>query len=151
MDAGPILLQREIPITPHDTQTLLTHRLSELGAEALLETLPLLGTLEPQEQDPTRVTFAPRVDRETARIDFTLPAEAVACHVRGMDAVPGAWTELDGEPVKLFHPRVVDAEALAHEPLAFPAGDGRGVAFDEIQPAGKRRMSTEAWARGHLS
>jgi methionyl-tRNA formyltransferase len=146
MDEGPILLQRAMPIGADDTVSGLTLRLSELGADALHETVALLDELEPREQDHARATYAPRIDRETARIDWTKSARDIANHVRGMDAVPGAWTELDGAPVKLFSPRILGG--MEEAPLVMTAGDGGRVAFDEVQPAGKRRMSAEAWARG---
>jgi methionyl-tRNA formyltransferase len=78
MDEGPILLQRTLPIEGDDTMSGLTLRLSELGAEALLETLALLDHPRPREQDHARATYAPRVDRETARIDWSRPAVEVA-------------------------------------------------------------------------
>lgn len=108
MDAGPILLQREIPIASDDSATALYLRLAEVGAQALVEALVAMeaGLLEPREQDHAAATFAPKVNRETARIDWARPARQVADHIRGMDMVPGAWTTLDGEPVKLFSPRV---------------------------------------------
>lgn len=157
MDEGPILLQRHLPIGEDDTMSGLALRLSELGAEALLETLALLPTLAPQEQDHARATYAPRVDRDTARIDWSRPAVEVSCLVRAMDAVPGAWTELGGEPVKLFRPGVVprpegaagaEPGAVVGAPLVVATGGGGAVSFGEIQPPGKRRMATEAWARG---
>ncbi|TVR55836.1 MAG: methionyl-tRNA formyltransferase [Gemmatimonadales bacterium] len=174
MDEGPILLQRELPIGPEDSATGLYLRLSELGASALLEALALmeLGTLEEREQEHSRATYAPKVDRETARIDWTRPAPEVADHVRGMDMVPGAWSVLGDDPVKLFRPKLV--EESPPEPLpnqgegsAGPApgepgtvlladpdrglvvATGAGaVRFDEVQPAGKRRMPARDWLLG---
>lgn len=162
MDTGPALLRRELPIAPDDTVSGLTLRLSELGAEALLETLPLLAELEPEPQDHDRATFAPRIDRETARVDFSRSAREVANQVRGMDALPGAWTEWEDAPMKLFSPRVLpdnaphaaaaapgtEVSGEVGEPLAFATGGGGVVAFDEVQPAGRQRMPAAAWARG---
>jgi methionyl-tRNA formyltransferase len=174
MDEGPILLQRELPIGPEDSATGLYLRLSELGAEALMEALALmeLGALEEREQEHSRATYAPKVDRETARIDWTRPALEVANHVRGMDRVPGAWSLLDAEPVKLFRPNVVGESPPEHLPdedegaagpapvepgtvlLADPDGGlvvatGAGaVRFHEVQPAGKRRMPARDWLLG---
>lgn len=107
MDAGPILHQIAEPILPDETAAELTIRLSELGAAALVEGLALLsaGEAEEVEQDEDAATFAPKLDRATARIDWTRPADEVGRHVRAMDAVPGAWTTLDGVAVKLFRPR----------------------------------------------
>lgn len=174
MDEGPILLQRELSIGPDDTATGLYLRLSELGAGTLLEALALLelGALEEREQDHSLATYAPKVDRETARIDWARPATEVANHVRGMDSVPGAWSLLDGEPVKFFRPKVVESPTpgrrsdgagvtapwvpaqpgtvLMDEPgkgLVVATGDG-GVRFHEVQPAGKRRMAARDWLVG---
>lgn len=163
MDAGPILHQVEEPVLEDETATELWVRLSELGATALAEAVTLLavGAVEEVEQDHGEATYAPKVDRETARIDWSRPAREVAWHVRGMDMVPGAWSTLDGEPVKLFRPRVVDAGGAEQEPGTILAADaGRGlvvaagegaVRFLEIQPPGTRRMETEAWLHGHAT
>lgn len=158
MDAGPVLHTIAEPILPEETASELSVRLSELGAEALVEALALLvaGGLEEVEQDHERATFAPKVGRDVARVDWTRPAQEVAWHIRGMDAVPGAWSELDGQPVKLFRPRVVDdvsgeAGHVLHADdghgLVVAAGKG-GVALDEVQPPGKRRMEAAAWIHG---
>jgi methionyl-tRNA formyltransferase len=159
MDAGPILFQVEEPIAPTETATELTARLSEIGAEALVETLALLqmGALEEREQDHDLATFAPKVDRTVARIDWARAAAEVANHVRGMDEVPGAWTMHAGEPVKLFRPEALtgghaDApgtvlRATPADGLLVAAGSGT-VAFAEVQPPGKRRMPVADWIRG---
>ena len=170
MDEGPILLQREMPIAIDDTATGLTHRLSELGAEALMEAVALIfaGEAEFRDQDHAQATYAPKVDRETARVDWARSARAVADHIRGMDMVPGAWSILGDEPIKLFSPRVVEpapgersagGEAGVPEPgallapgpkgeLVVATGEGGVVLIGEVQPPGKRRMQSAAWLRG---
>lgn len=164
MDEGPILLQRDIPIDPEDTVTGLYLRLAELGAEALVEALVLMEAelLEPREQEHEKATYAPKVDRAQARIDWSRSPRAVADHIRGMDMVPGAWTLLDDEPVKLFSPRVVDRDQGASNPsevgeilgvseeggLVVATGEGGAVELAEVQPPGKRRMEAVAWVRG---
>lgn len=165
MDEGPILLQREVEIASDETAGSLYYRLAEAGAELLVEALSLmeLGELEPREQDHSRATYAPKVDRETARIDWSRPAREVANHVRGMDPVPGPWTEWDGGPLKLFRPEVPEADEEAYgevesepgtvlaadpdEGLVVATGEG-AVALGEVQPAGKKRMEAAAWLRG---
>jgi methionyl-tRNA formyltransferase len=160
MDAGPILLQVEEPIGDQETASDLRARLAEIGAQALVEALALLsiGELEELEQDPELVTFAPKVDRALARIDWTRSAWEVSCHVRGMDDVPGAWSELNGASVKLFRPEVVDAEANAATAGSVLQADprdgllvatGRGtLRVGDVQPQGKRRMPAQEWIRG---
>lgn len=177
MDAGPVIHQIAEPILSEETASELSVRLSELGAEALLEALALLsaGAAREEEQEHERATFAPKVDRGTARVDWGRGAEEISWHVRGMDAVPGAWSELDGAPVKLFRPLVVDPAALGEavgaagngkpqEPSAdaapgtvlavdedvgvvVAAGDG-AVALREVQPPGRRRMAARDWIHG---
>jgi methionyl-tRNA formyltransferase len=159
LDAGPILFQAEETIEPDETATELTLRLSERGAEALVEALALLqiGSLEAREQDHARATFAPKVDRASARVDWTQGAAAVANQVRGMDEVPGAWSMLRGEAIKLFSPTPLDGAAegtpgtvVAADPsggLTVRTGSG-AVALGEVQPPGKRRMPAADWIRG---
>ena len=160
MDAGPILFQAEEPIAPEETASDLTMRLSEVGAEALVETLVLLeaGLIEEREQDDSNATYAPKVDRTTARIDWANGSVAVGNFIRGMDAVPGAWTELEGQPVKLFRPEA-DPEVIAGaQPGTILKADGDGglivataegaLRVSEVQPPGKRRMEASAWILG---
>lgn len=179
MDAGPIIHQVAEPILPDETAGELTLRLSELGAQAVVEGLALLaaGAADEVEQDHEAATFAPKVDRETARIEWMREAEDLAAHVRGMDPVPGAWSTLDDAPVKLFRPvpwsaSEVDAldvggaptnggprsaetgsepgtvlAATPDEGVLVAARDG-GVAFQEVQPPGKRRMEASDWING---
>ncbi|NJD18549.1 MAG: methionyl-tRNA formyltransferase [Gemmatimonadetes bacterium] len=159
MDAGPVLHRIREPILPGETASELSLRLSELGAEALLEALALLdgGAAVEEEQEHARATYAPKVGREVARLDWSRPAREIAWHIRGMDSAPGAWSELDGVPVKLFRPTPMEA-SLAAEPgtvlaadaahgLVVAAGDG-AVALGEVQPPGKRRMDVQDWIHG---
>lgn len=160
MDAGPILFQTEEPIGPEETASDLRVRLSETGAEALIEALVLLeaGVVEEREQDESQATYAPKIDRSSARIDWDRDAISVSNFVRGMDAVPGAWSELAGQPVKLYgpvaHPGVVSearagtiVDADRDTGLLVAAGEG-AVRFREVQPQGKRRMEAREWILG---
>jgi methionyl-tRNA formyltransferase len=161
MDAGPILLQTPEKIGPFETATELGTRLSEVGAEALVEALALMaeGAIEEVEQDHSLATFAPKLDRQMARIDWARPADEVGCHIRGLDAVPGAWTELTGERVKLFGPRPEPRfrhgaqggtilEGDSEEGLLVACGSG-AIRIGEIQSPGKKRMAVGDWLRGH--
>lgn len=173
MDEGPILLQAEAPIGPEETASDLYPRLAELGAAALVQALAMMsaGLLEEREQDHGAATYAPKVDRESARVDWTLEAPRVSDFIRGMDAVPGAWSLLAGEPVKLFRPAAVaDPEGDSGAGIG-GRGDWRGtppgtvLAADpregivvacglgslrirEVQPPGRRRMDAGAWVAG---
>ena len=160
MDAGPVLARAEMPIGERDTASLLAPRLAELGASLLAETLARLeaGPVEEVEQDHAAATYAPRISRATARVDWTADARTVACLIRGMDAVPGAWSVLKGQPVKLFAPEFVVGVEPGLEPGRIVTADPRAglvvaavdgaVRIGEVQPAGKRRMEAAAWIRG---
>ena len=155
MDSGPVYLRVPTPVAADDTGGSLTARLAELGTQALLETLNDLvrGQAAPEPQDAAHATFAPKVTRETARIDWTQDATSVARRIRAFDPVPGAWTTLDGTDMKLFGARTTPASGAAGtvldagERLVIAAASG-AVDIAEVQPAGRRRMPVAQWARG---
>jgi len=155
MDTGPILHQIPHHPGPDVTGGDLSAHLAEMGAQALVETLALLeqGELRPVAQDESRATYAPKLTREIARIDWTKDAAAIARLVRGLDPRPGAWAELDGAELKLFSPRPRDGSGAPGEVLAadgalvIAAGQGAIDVF-EVQPAGKARMTADDWLRG---
>jgi methionyl-tRNA formyltransferase len=166
LDAGPMLMQVEEPILPEETVTDLTVRLSELGAETLIETLALMEVdgVEERPQDHDASTYAPMITREVAHVDWSRPAREVADLVRGLDAVPGAWTVLQGTELKVYRPRVADPGAggggdaepgrvldvepdRAEEGLLVACGEG-AVWIREVKPEGKRRMNSADWLRG---
>lgn len=158
LDSGPMLMRVEEPIAPEESAGELGARLAEIGAEALVEVLALMegdGIVE-EPQDHARATYAPKVDRETAHIDWSKPADEVALWIRGMDDVPGAWSTLGARgPVKFFRPKVVN-ESGGFPGEVIEAGDegvliacGMGaVRVREVQPPGKRRMPAGDWVRG---
>ena len=161
MDSGPIIFQAAEKIGPDETSTELSTRLSEVGAEALVEALALLGegAVSEVEQDHSEATYAPKVDREMARVEWQRPAAELAWHLRGLDSVPGAWSTLGDEPVKLFRPRpepqfrhgALPGTMLEAHPeggLLVACGTG-ALRVGEIQSPGKKRMSTGDWIIGH--
>jgi methionyl-tRNA formyltransferase len=167
MDEGPILLQREVPIEEEDSAGSLASRLSEVGAEALVEALAMIefGGIEAVEQDSARATYAPKLERESARVDWGRDAREVANHIRGNDPAPGAWTTFRSEPVKLFTPRVTLEDPASGSGAALAGGGtpgtvlaagatltvraGRGaIDIGLVQPAGRRRMEAGEWVRG---
>ncbi len=159
MDAGPIIHQLSEPISDEDSASELMSRLSELGSLALREALGSIkrGDTEEREQLEDAVSYAPKVDRKSARIDWTLSANEVALFIRGMDATPGAWSELAGMPIKFFRPSLVP-ESEFSQPGAVVRADPEqglvistssgGVSVSEVQPAGRQRMSTLDWING---
>jgi len=163
MDAGPILLQIGEPIGPDETAADLTQRLSEIGAEVLVEALALMevDALEEQAQDDSRATYAPRITREHARIDWNKDCILVGCQIRAFDDVPGAWTLHGDDELKLFRPQpapdvshsaipgtVLDVERADAAHGALVACASGAVWVREVQSAGKRRLTTVEWLRG---
>lgn len=155
MDSGPILHQLPHHIAPGITGGELSAHLAEMGAQALIEALALWeqGGIKPVPQDHTRATHAPKLTRETARIDWTKPALAIARQTWALDPKPGAWAALGTVEVKLFGGHVVERDG---PPGAVLPADGRlliacgdhALEVDEVQPAGKDRMPAADWIRG---
>lgn len=155
MDSGPILHQSATVIQPGETGGALLDRLARLGAEALVETLALmrLGLLRPRDQDPALATYAPKFDRTTTRVDWTGNAADVARRIRAFDPVPGAWSTLERQELKLFGAAPVEGNGipgtiLALAPVLRVAAGERAVEIQEVQPAGKSRMPAGEWGRG---
>jgi len=165
MDAGPILAQLSVELVDEATAGELTMVLSELGAELLIETLAAMesGQLREREQDHAAATYAPKLDKATARLDWTLPAIELARWIRGCDPQPGAWSELRGSAVQLFEPRVEEGdwnevdpptgrpgtvlEAEASGDLLVETGEGT-LRIGAVKPSGRRRMAAAEWVRG---
>jgi methionyl-tRNA formyltransferase len=155
LDSGPVLARVATPIRPEETGGSLADRLADLGAAALVDVVQRLakGDVRGETQDAAAATYAPKVDRETTRLSFEGPAISVARKVRAFDPSPGAWAILDGSPVKLFGARAVSGSAPPGEVVA--AGRSLVVACRqgavevlEAQPAGKARITVDAWVRG---
>lgn len=162
MDAGPVLAQEVLPIGPHDTASLLSRRLAENGARLMAEILARLeaGPVPEVAQDHAAATFAPKIDRGSARVDWRRDARVVANLIRAMDEVPGAWTQFGSVPVKLFRPAVVEraatkgqgapGEIVGADPKRglFVAATTGVLRIGEVQPSGRRRMDAESWLLG---
>ncbi|MBA3760293.1 MAG: methionyl-tRNA formyltransferase [Gemmatimonadales bacterium] len=155
LDSGPVLHHLVTPIGHEETAGDLAGRLAELGATALVEAISLYssGRARPVPQDQANATYAPKFDREQARVAWQREAPGLVQQIRAFDPAPGAWTELNGSTLKLFGGQVA---AGSGEPgtvlqtggrLVVAAGTG-AVAVSEVQPAGKTRIPVEAWLRG---
>lgn len=155
MDSGPVLHQIPHGIPTGITGGELSLHLSEVGAQALIEGLTLWerDALRPVPQDHTKATFAPKLTRELARIDWTKPADQVTRVILALDPKPSAWTELDGHEVKMFRAEVAEGRGNPGEVLIADSrlliATGRGaVEVEEVQPASKDRVSVAEWIRG---
>jgi methionyl-tRNA formyltransferase len=155
LDSGPVLHRVSTPIGEGETAGSLTSRLAVLGASALIEALSLFsaGGGVAQPQDSAAATYAPKITRDMARIEWTREAALLERQVRAFDPTPGAWTSLDGAPVKLFGgmPAVGAGEpgtVLAASDRLVVAGGTGAIAVSEVQPAGRNRLTVEEWVRG---
>jgi methionyl-tRNA formyltransferase len=155
LDSGPVLHVARTPIAPDETAGELTARLAELGAQALVDALTLLGAgaARPRPQDHAAATLAPKIGRELAHVDWTAEAAQVARTIRAFDPEPGAWTLLQGQPVKLYAVTLAEGSGAPGQVLS--AGDRivvacgtRAVALRALTPAGKARMTATAWSAG---
>ena len=157
MDTGDMLLVRRTPIAPDDTGGTLGDRLAHIGAEALIAAIAGLhdGTVRPVSQPSEGITFAPRIEREHTRLDWTRRATELERMVRAFAPDPAAFTTLDGATLKVFRGEVRDGSGTPGSILeAGPGGlvvaTGEGsLALLEIQLQGKRRMPVAAFLAGH--
>jgi methionyl-tRNA formyltransferase len=156
LDTGPVAALAETPIGETDTTATLAARLSQLGAQLLVDTIPRIadGSAVAVTQDHPRATLAPILKKEDGWLDFGAPAAEVSARARGVDPWPGPTASLDGEPIKLFAPRVVAGQGTPGTVLsAGPDGlvvacGSQAVAFGELQLPGRRRMRAAAVLAG---
>ncbi len=155
LDAGPTFGVMTETIRPDDTAGDLLARLAEGGAGLLVATLDGIaeGSLEAREQPADGVSFAPKIQVDDARIDWSEPAAAVDRQIRACTPFPGAWTTYDGERVKVGPVTPVEADLapgiLEVTKSAVLVGTAGGaVRLSEVRPHGRRQMAAADWARG---
>ncbi len=150
LDTGPVLLRQAMPLTDQDTTADVHDRLSALGGALIAEALKRLAELVPTVQPQDGVTYADKIDKAEARIDWTQPAVEVDRQIRGLSPFPGAWCDVDGERVKLLRSRVVDGSGIPGSVLGgftVACGDG-AVEILLAQRQGKRPMAVVEVLRG---
>lgn len=160
VDTGDMLLSRKTPIGDMETAGELTERLSQIGAELLIETLDkyLKGEITPVKQDESQMSHQPMLDREMARIDWTRSAKEISCLVRGMNPWPCAFTTLSGGNLKIYmaKPADIDAqcaqcgqviESSAKKGLFVACGEGV-LEIIEMQAPNAKRMAAKAYLMG---
>lgn len=158
MDTGPILLQAPTAIEPNENAGRLLNRLTDIGISVLLEILPSIaaGIAKPLDQDASKVSFAPKIHRADAQIDWRLPARDIQQLVLAMNPEPIAWSTHESDSI-----RVLDASANSGQKFEGPLGqvqhiDGEilvkcGVGLlnlKMVQPTGKKEMTATDWFRG---
>ena len=150
LDTGPVRLCEATPIGAEDTTGDLHDRLAAIGARVIVDALARPDALPPVPQPDTGVTYAQKIDKAEARIDWTRPAAEVDRRIRGLSPFPGAWCEIGGERVKLLRSRLADGRGAPGAHLGgfrVACGDG-AVQITEAQRQGKRPISAAEFLRG---
>jgi len=151
LDTRPVLMREALDIGAEETTAQLHDRLSVLGACLIVEALDALDRLTPEAQPLAGVTYAAKIDKAEARIDWSLPAVEVDRLIRGLSPFPGAWFERDGVRIKVLGSRVVDGSGQAgvvlDETLHVACGVG-AVALTRLQKAGKGAQDVDVFQRG---
>ena len=150
LDTGPVLLREATAIGSGETTADLHDRLSALGARLIVEALARIDTLTPQVQPEDGVTYAHKIDKGEARIDWTADAELVDRQIRGLSPFPGAWTTLAGRRVKLLRSSPARGAGAPGQVLeGFIVACGKGaVEITEAQIEGRERQGTNAFLNG---
>lgn len=160
LDTGPILLQAETAIGPEETAGELAPRLAEIGARLVVETLERLerGDLVPRPQEDAAATYAPRLTRDSGKVDWTWSAREIADRLRAYTPWPGLTAVLRGEPVKLVRAGVLQGEETSAAPgtflgirdgmLAVACGGGTVLGLRELQRPGRKPLRAIDFANG---
>ncbi|WP_323067146.1 methionyl-tRNA formyltransferase [Limosilactobacillus reuteri] len=160
MDAGDIISQRSIPIEDTDDSGTMFKKLSLLGRDLLLETLPKLisGDVNPVAQDPDNVVFSPNITSEQEQIDFRLPAHLIDAKVRGLRPAPLGNMVIDGLRTKIYDVTPLEEKTdlepgkvvrVTKHQLVIAAGDGTTYQINKLKPAGKKAMDITSYLNGH--
>jgi len=150
LDTGPVLHEVSTDIGTEETTGDLHDRLAAMAAEAIVHTLAHLDSLSPVAQSDNGITYAHKIDKTEARIDWSRPAAEVDAMIRGLSPFPGAWFEWDGQRIKTLRCRPADKHAAPGtilEGTTVACGQG-AVELTLLQPAGKKAMSSEVFLNG---
>lgn len=150
LDTGPVLLREATPIGAEETTAALHDRLAAMGSRMIVDALARLDDLVPDTQPEDGVTYASKIDKAEAQIDWSRPAVEVDRLIRGLSPFPGAKCNIAGEPVKLLASRLADgngAPGQVLEGLTIACGDG-AVQILRAQRPGKRAMEADDFLRG---
>jgi methionyl-tRNA formyltransferase len=153
LDTGAMLLQRSVPVAPQDTGGTLHDKLATLGAQLLVEALATRPA--PRAQDAAAATYAPRITKGDAEINWAISAAAIERQIRAFDPVPGAQTTLAGDPLKIWRARVVPVTGAAPGTVCAAGPEGivvacgnEGLCITELQRAGGKRLAVQPFLSG---
>jgi methionyl-tRNA formyltransferase len=156
LDTGGMLSTTPVPIRPDDTAGSLHDALAAAGATAIVDALANYPALVAQQQDDADATYAAKLSKEEARLDWSQPSTVLARAVRAYNPTPGAWTLLEGGSLKVWQAQQVPGAGAPGEVLQadgdrFVVACGEGaLALQEVQPAGSKRMNAAAFLAGRV-
>ena len=151
LDTGPILSSRKIQIKENDNAKILSERLSLVGSKLIIEVLDALSEFKAYSQSAAGVTYARKIEKSETKIDWSLPAKTINRKIRALSPFPGAWTEINGERIKLLASKVINKE---NEPgmvldTGFSIACGqKAVEITEAQRPGKSAQKSDVFLRG---
>ncbi len=151
LDTGPVLMRRATDIGAEETTGELHDRLSAMGSDMIVEALGRLDCLTPEPQADSGVTYAAKIDKSEARINWALPATQVDAQIRGLSPFPGAWIEVQGQRLKLLASRMAKGQGapgeVLDEALIVACGEG-AVQLLRLQRAGRGAQDAGEFLRG---
>lgn len=156
IDTGPVYMQEQLEIEPDDTTLTLRDRLAEAGANLLVQSLPkiITGELAAKPQDDSTATYAPKVGKEQALLDFNLPARQLERRVRAFTPWPGTYFSIDGQNIKVTKAKARSAKTANAGCRTIDGGfpsigtvEGELILL-EVQPAGKKAMRGDVFLNG---
>jgi len=159
LDTGPILLQEKCPINSPDTSGILYDRLASIGSKCLLKILDAVvsGNLQPVAQDNSQATYADKITKLDARIDWSQAVSNIDCAIRAFNPAPVCHTELAGLPLRLWQAEILDTELISTagkvlncNKAGIDVATGKGVLrILKLQPQGKRAMTVADFLNGN--
>ena len=157
LDTGDVLLSRSTPITEATTAAQLHDDLAVIGAQAIVEALAKLPELTAIPQPEAGVTYAQKLSKADAEIDWALGAKQIHAKIRALNPVPGAWSSLNEQVIKIWASKVLEQSSdaaigsiVAADKQGIAVQTGAGVILiTELQASGSKRMAAAAFVAGH--
>ena len=155
LDTGPVVVKELMPIKVDDTTSFLSERLADLGAKLLIETIKKIDELIPKPQASIEVSYAKKIDKKEAKIDWSLDFQIIEQQIRGLSRYPGAWAYYNDERIKFLNVRInssnqnnqAEPGMVIGTPLVI-ACEGGALEITLLQRSGKSVQTTEDFLRG---
>jgi methionyl-tRNA formyltransferase len=156
LDTGPVLLRRAMPVSPHDTTGTLLVALGTLGAAAIVQTLAELPTLKVTPQEENAVSYARKINKLEAQLDFSQPVDVLERRIRAFNPAPGAFIEVTGERIKILQAHVISNPSVKNfmpgsivdAQMSIMCGDGKVLQPKIVQRAGRQAVAVTEFLRG---